>query len=256
MNRIKILFSEPKEKLIPFLTAGYPQLESTVELVNAAADAGAEMIEIGIPFSDPLADGPVIQASSLQALKNGITLNNIFEQVIEIRTQIDIPIALMGYYNPIIKMGIETFLNHCVLTGVDGLILPDLPLEEAEQFCELAKAKGVSPILLVAPNTPADRIRIISELAGDLIYAVSILGITGSDLAAKDALAEYLNQVRENSVTPFVVGFGISTRDDVVWFNEHSDGAVVGSAIIKNMDGSSNLVESTKEFIQELKGTT
>lgn len=133
-------------------------------------------------------------------------------------------------------------------------VLPELPLEETEPFCGLAKPKGVSPILLVAPNTPNKRIRKISELAGDLIYAVSILGITGNDLASKDALQEYLNRVRKNSVTPFVVGFGISTRDDVVWFNQHSDGAVVGSAIIKNMNGSSNPVETIKSLIQGLKG--
>jgi tryptophan synthase alpha chain len=254
MNRIQKLFSEPKEKLIPFLTAGYPELDSTIDLVCAAADSGADMIEIGIPFSDPQADGPIIQASSQQALDNGITLKKIFAQVTEIRKRTDVPIALMGYYNPILKMGHETFLDYCISSGVDGIILPDLPLEEAKPFCELAKFKSVSPILLVAPNTPNVRIQKISALAGDLIYAVSILGITGNDLASKDALQEYLNRVRKNSVSPFVVGFGISTRDDVVWFNEHSDGAVVGSAIIKNMNGSSNPVETTKILIQGLKG--
>lgn len=254
MNRIQKLFSEPKEKLIPFLTAGYPELDSTIDLVCAAADSGADMIEIGIPFSDPQADGPIIQASNQQALDNGITLKNIFAQVTEIRKRTDVPIALMGYYNPILKMGHETFLDYCISSGVDGIILPDLPLEEAKPFCELAKFKSVSPILLVAPNTPNERIQKISALAGDLIYAVTILGVTGNDLASKDALQEYLNRVRKNSVSSFVVGFGISTRDDVVWFNEHSDGAVVGSAIIKNMNGSSNPEETTKILIQGLKG--
>jgi tryptophan synthase alpha chain len=255
MNRIQKLFSQPKEKLIPFLTAGYPKLESTVDLVCSAAKAGADMVEIGIPFSDPQADGPIIQKSSQQALDNGITLKKIFEQVTAIRKNTNVSLALMGYYNPILKMGHETFLNNCVSAGVDGLILPDLPLDEATPFCELAKAKGISPILLVAPNTSNNRIRKISELASDLIYAVSILGITGNDLASKDALAEYLNRVSKYSVTPFVVGFGISTRDDVIWFNEHSDGAVVGSAILKNMDGKSDPVNETKILIKDLKGT-
>jgi len=254
MNRIQTLFSNPTERLIPFLTAGYPELDSTVELVCAAAESGADMVEIGIPFSDPQADGPVIQASSQQALDNGMTLNNLFDQVTKIRKRTEVPLALMGYYNPILKMGHDHFLNRCVSTGIDGLILPDLPLDEAEPFCEMAKEKGISPILLVAPNTSDERIKKISELAGDLIYAVSILGITGNDLASKDALAKYLNRVREHSATPFVVGFGISTRDDVIWFNDHSDGAVVGSAIIKNMDGKSDPVEGTKTFIQALKG--
>ncbi len=254
MNRIQKLFSEPKEILIPFLTAGYPELESTVDLICAVADAGADLIEIGIPFSDPQADGPVIQTSSQLALENGVTLKLIFQQVAEIRNRTNVPLALMGYYNPILKMGHETFLDNCLSTGVDGLIIPDLPLDEAEPFSNLSKTKGVSPILLVAPNTSNERIRKISELAGDLIYAVSILGLTGNDLESKDALASYLGRVQENSVTPFVVGFGISTRDDVVWFNGHADGAVVGSAIIKNMTGNLNPIKTTKELIQKLKG--
>ena len=254
MNRIQKLFSEPKEILIPFLTAGYPELESTVDMICAVADAGADLIEIGIPFSDPQADGPVIQASSQLALENGVTLKLIFQQVAEIRNRTNVPLALMGYYNPILKMGHETFLDNCLSTGVDGLVIPDLPLDEAEPFSNLAKTKGISPILLVAPNTSNERIRKISELAGDLIYAVSILGITGNDLESKDALASYLGRVQENSVTPFVVGFGINTRDDVVWFNGHADGAVVGSAIIKNMNGNLNPIEATKELIQKLKG--
>ncbi len=254
MNRIKSLFLKSGEKLIPFLTAGYPNLNSTVELVCAAAEAGADMVEIGIPFSDPLADGPIIQKSSQRALENGITLKTIFEQVKEIRTQTDVPIALMGYYNPILKMGHEQFLDNCVSAGVDGLILPDLPLDEAKSFCESAKLKDISPILLIAPNTTDDRIMKISELAGDLIYAVSMLGITGNNLASKNVLVSYLNRVRKHSVTPFIVGFGISTRNDVVWFNNYSDGAVVGSAIIKNMEGNLKPIESTKELIQTLKG--
>ena len=254
MNRIQKLFSEPKEKLIPFLTAGYPELDSTVELVCNAAEVGADMIEIGIPFSDPQADGPIIQASSQQALNNGMTLNKIFEQVTEIRTQTNVPLALMGYYNPILRIGHETFLEKCIISGVDGLILPDLPLEEAGPFCELAKNKGISPILLVAPNTPNKRIKKISKCAGDLIYAVSILGITGNDLASKDALAIYLNRVKENSDTPFIVGFGISTREDVIWFNEHSDGSVVGSVIIKSIAESANPIRITKNLINKLKG--
>ena len=255
MNRIQSLFQKPGEKLIPFLTAGYPELDSTVELVLGAVSAGADMIEIGIPFSDPQADGPVIQAASQQALNNGITLKTIFQQVEQIRNETEVPIALMGYYNPILKWGQEAFLDQCVSVGVDGLILPDLPLDEAKPFCKMARSKGVSPILLVAPNSSNERIKHISEIAGDLIYAVSILGITGNNLPSKDKLSDYLSRVREHSATQFVIGFGISTRDDVKWFNEQADGAVVGSAIIKNLIGSKNPVETTNNFIQSLKGT-
>jgi len=255
LNRIQLLFQKPGDKLIPFLTAGYPKLDSTVELVLGAVDAGADMIEIGIPFSDPQADGPIIQAASQKALNNGITLKTIFQQVKQIRNQTEVPIALMGYYNLILKWGQEAFLNQCVSAGVDGLILPDLPLDEAKPFCKIARSKQVSPILLVAPNTSNKRIKQISETAGDLIYAVSILGTTGNNLSSKDRLLEYLSRVREHSATQFVVGFGISTRNDVEWVNEHADGAVIGSAIIKKMIGDSNPIEIIKELIQELKGT-
>jgi len=254
VNRIQSLFQKPGEKLIPFLTAGYPELDSTVELVLGAVGAGADMIEIGIPFSDPQADGPVIQASSQQALNNGITLKIIFQQVEQIRNQTEIPIALMGYFNPILKWGQAGFLDRCVSVGIDGLILPDLPLDEAKPFCKMARSKGISPILLVSPNTPNERIKLISEISGNLIYAVNILGITGNTLASKDTLLDYLSRVRKHSVTKFVTGFGISTRNDVKWFNENSDGAVVGSAIIKKMDRASNPIETTIKFIQKLKG--
>lgn len=254
MNRIKKIFSKPKEKLIPFLTAGYPNIESTIELVLAAVDAGADMIEIGIPFSDPQADGPVIQKSSDQALKNGITLKTIFNQIEQIRNISKVPIALMGYYNPILKMGDHKFIDYCVNSGVDGIILPDLPLEEAETFCATAKIKKISPILLVAPNTSNNRIKKISKMAGDLIYAVSILGVTGNNIKSKIDIKSYLKRVRNNSETPFIVGFGISSRKDVGWFNKYSDGAVVGSAIINKINQSSNPIETTKNLIKELKG--
>ena len=254
MSRIKSLFSSPKEKVIPFFTAGYPKLNSTVDLVIASCDAGADMIEIGIPFSDPQADGPVIQASSQKALENGITINKIFQQVEEIRKSIETPIALMGYINPILKMGTERFLDRCCEASIDGLILPDLPLTEAESFCVLAREKGVSPILLVAPNTSGERIRLISNMAGDLIYAVSVLGITGNALSSRKTLKGYLSRVRENSSCPFIVGFGIKNRDDIIWFNKQADGAVIGSEIIKIINGSKNPAHLAKNYIKELKG--
>jgi len=254
LNRIQTLFEKSSEKLIPFFTAGYPELESTVDLVLSAVDAGADMIEIGIPYSDPQADGPVIQRSSQKALENGITIKTIFDQVEKIRKKTDIPISLMSYYNPILKWGHDRFLDRCVLTGVDGLILSDLPYEEAKSFCEFSNKKGISPILLVAPNSNNERIEKISQLSGDLIYVVSILGITGNNLSSKDQLSTYLNRVRENCVSKFVVGFGISSREDVKWFNKYSDGVVVGSAIIKNLDGNKNPIEATYNFIKSLKG--
>ena len=252
MNRIRNLFKKDKDKLIVFLTAGYPEINSTEKLVLTAVESGADMIEIGIPFSDPQADGPIIQKASEKALSNGITLDIIFHQVKSIRKKTNIPISLMGYYNPILRMGTKDFIKKCNDAEIDGVILPDLPLDESVEFCNNLKNKNISPILLVAPNTSEKRIKKISKLAGDLIYAVSILGITGNDLSSKNNLENYLAKVRENSETPFMVGFGISSNDDVNWFNSFSDGAVVGSAVIKKVlkDTKKGVVEN---FVKNLK---
>lgn len=253
MNRIKRLFANRGEKIIPFLTAGFPTLKATTQLVLTAQKAGADMIELGIPFSDPLADGPVIQASSQIALQNGVTLPWILDQVRIIRKSSEIPIVFMGYLNPIMHYGTHVFLKDCREVGVDGIIVPDLPPEEGEEFISQSKSEGVSPILLVAPNTPADRIEKISLLGGDLIYCVSILGITGSKLSRKEILKTYLLRVREHSRTPFIVGFGVKTRQDVRNISSMADGVVVGSAIIQEIMDSNNPKESVFKYIRELK---
>lgn len=250
------LFKRPGEKLIPYFTAGFPSPETTTELVLTAERAGADMIELGIPFSDPLADGPVIQLSSQVALRNHVTVTWILEQVETLRATSEIPIAIMGYINPVLNYGPQAFVSDCKQVGVDGLIVPDLPPEEATDFVSLCKSNTISPILLIAPNTPDDRIRNISEIAGDLVYCVSILGITGGELSREAALSAYLSRVKENSVTPFVTGFGIKTREDVENINRMSDGAVVGSALIHKLTESKNWVKTTFDYLRELKGLT
>ena len=252
MNRIRNLFKKDKDKLIVFLTAGYPEINSTEKLVLTAVESGADMIEIGIPFSDPQADGPIIQEASEKALSNGITLDIIFQQVKSIRKKTNIPISLMGYYNPILKRGIDRFLADCVVNEIDGIILPDLPYDEGKEFCNKAKELGISPILLVAPNTSNKRIEEISNLSNDLIYAVSILGITGNDLGSKKELIKYLDRVKANSSCPFIVGFGIKTNDDVKWFNKYSNGAVVGSHILNHINADEDYVLKANEIINSL----
>lgn len=252
MNRIRNLFKKDKDKLIVFLTAGYPEINSTEKLVLTAVESGADMIEIGIPFSDPQADGPIIQKASEKALSNGITLDIIFQQVKSIRKKTNIPISLMGYYNPILKRGIDRFLTDCVVNEIDGIILPDLPYDEGKEFCNKAKQLGISPILLVAPNTSNKRIEEISNLSNDLIYAVSILGITGNDLGSKKELIKYLDRVKANSSCPFIVGFGIKTNDDVKWFNKYSNGAVVGSHILNHINADEDYVLKANEIINSL----
>ena len=252
MNRIRNLFKKDKDKLIVFLTAGYPEINSTEKLVLTAVESGADMIEIGIPFSDPQADGPIIQKASEKALSNGITLDIIFQQVKSIRKKTNIPISLMGYYNPILKRGIDRFLADCVVNEIDGIILPDLPYDEGKEFCNKAKELGISPILLVAPNTSNKRIEEISNLSNDLIYAVSILGITGNDLGSRKELIKYLDRVKANSSCPFIVGFGIKSNDDVKWFNKYSNGAVVGSHILDNISADEDYVLKANEIINSL----
>ena len=232
MRRIKKLFSTPSLKVIPFITAGYPGKKDTLDIVLAADSAGAAMIELGMPFSDPLADGPIIQQSSQVAIENGVNINWILETVEKVRLKSEIPIALMGYINPIIKYGLIKFIRECARVGVDGLILPDVPPEEAKEYVMLAKQNNISPILLVAPNTSNIRISEISEMACDLIYCVSIMGITGSRSRASN-IEVYLKRVEKYSKCPFVVGFGINNRSDVIHINKLSHGAVIGSAIIQ-----------------------
>lgn len=254
MNRIQELFSKNREKLIVYLTAGYPDLNSTKDLVLSAIDSGADMIELGIPFSDPQADGPVIQYSNEKAIQNGINLGIIFNQLEDIRQETSKPIALMGYYNQILKWGLKAFISDCKSLSIDGITIPDLPLCEADEFCKLSKSMDISPILLVAPNTPDENIVKISKKAADLIYAVSIIGITGNDLSSRTELKRYLSRIRKYSSVPFMVGFGIKSYNDVKWFNKYSDGAVVGTAIIKKIKNDYDYIKSTKSFVKKLKG--
>ena len=252
MNRIQKIFQDRTEKVIPYLVAGFPQKKDTLNMVLAAEKGGAAMVELGIPFSDPLADGPIIQKASQIAIENGVTISWILETVSKIRQQTEIPLALMGYINPIIKFGFKEFMKECCNSGVDGLIIPDLPLEETEEYVDLASKNCISPILLVAPNTSRDRIKEISKIANDLIYCVAILGISGTNSAENDMLCTYLKKVAECCVCPFIVGFGIKERSDVININQIAHGTVVGSAIINELNKSDNPVETVENYLEKL----
>jgi len=254
MNRIQNIFKERSEKLIPFITAGFPNLDDTMNLVLTAEEAGADMIEIGMPFSDPLADGPIIQQASHVAINNGVTIRWILDTVSKIREKSDIPIALMGYINPLIKYGFEKFVSDCSTAGVDGLIIPDLPPEEAGEYICLSKANNISPILLVAPNTTNERIAEISRMAGDLIYCVAILGITGTEGSTISKLKQYLQRVEAHSQCAYIVGFGIKERIDVIQINEVAHGAVVGSALIKEIEAGEDVLLKLRGYVENLKG--
>lgn len=255
MNRIQKLFSTKSKKIIPFITAGFPSKEATKKMVLAFEESGASMVELGMPYSDPLADGLVIQKASDIALSNGVNLSWIIDTVKEIRIDSQIPIILMGYINPILSYGLKRFIKDCSQAGVDGFILPDLPPEEASEYVSLCEEYNLSSIFLVAPNTSDDRIKKVSKLAKDLIYCVSVLGITGGSVSTENKIEDYLARVEKNSECSFVVGFGIDCQQKVNWINEHSDGAVIGSHFIKNlMDSatSDDCIRKIKDLMKDL----
>ncbi len=252
MRPIARLFRSPDKKLVPFITAGFPNMESTVPLVLAAEESGADMVELGMPFSDPLADGPVIQLTSQVALANGVTIAWILDMVARIRERSSIPIVLMGYINPLLSMGYTAFLHRAREVGVNGLIIPDLPPEEDKALFQQARSAGLSTIFLVAPNTRDERISQLGRMSEDLLYAVSILGVTGSSLVEREQLDDYLDRVRSSSEVPFVVGFGISTADDARRIAVKADGVVVGSALLTRLQEATDPVAEARGYLQIL----
>lgn len=231
MSNIRSAFKNGKA-FIPFITCGDPDLETTKELIRQAAANGADLIELGIPFSDPTAEGPVIQAASLRALSGGVTTDKIFEMVAEVRHDVDIPFAFMTYANVVYSYDAERFMARCCETGVGGIILPDLPYEEKGEFADVAKQYGIDLIPLVAP-TSDNRVAMIAKDADGFIYIVSSLGVTGVRNEITTDLEKIVNVIRENTDVPCAVGFGISTPEQAAAMAGVSDGAIVGSAIIK-----------------------
>ncbi|MBE0067879.1 tryptophan synthase subunit alpha [Thermoanaerobacterium thermosaccharolyticum] len=259
MNRIDKKFYELKQKglkaMIPFITAGDPSLDVTVELVFKMEEGGADIIEIGIPYSDPLADGPIIQASSTRALKNGTKINNIMNAVKKIRQKSEIPLVYLVYYNSIFKYGIERFVNEAKESGIDGLIIPDLPLEERKDIKEISEKYGIYLIPLVAP-TSKERIKSICESGKGFVYCVSTKGVTGIRNSIETDIKEYMRTVSEYTNMPKAIGFGISGPDMAKRFAPYCDGIIVGSAIVKMINDSrskEDIYDNVKKFIFSIK---
>lgn len=231
MSNIKKAFENGKA-FIPFITCGYPDLETTGKIVRAMAENGADLIELGIPFSDPTAEGPVIQGANIKALANGITTDQVFAFVKDLRRDVKIPLIFMTYANVIFSYGSEKFIGTCAEIGVDGLILPDLPFEEKNEFYPVCKKYGVDLISMIAP-TSKERIAMIAKEAEGFLYIVSSLGVTGTRSEITTDLGSIIKVVRENTAVPCAVGFGISTPEQAKKMADISDGAIVGSAIIK-----------------------
>ena len=234
MSKIRSAFSNGKA-FIPFITCGYPDLETTAAVIREAVQNGADLIELGIPFSDPTAEGPVIQEANLQALKHRITTDDIFGFVRGLRREITVPMVFMTYANVVFSYGAERFISGCAEIGIDGLILPDLPFEEKDEFLPVCRRYGVDLISMIAP-TSENRIAMIAKEAEGFLYIVSSLGVTGTRSEITTDLASIIKVVRENTDVPCAIGFGISTPEQAAKMAGLSDGAIVGSAIIKILE--------------------
>jgi tryptophan synthase alpha chain len=261
MNRIQQTFQQLKKSgrkaLIPYITPEFPLRGTTVPLLRALEKSGAAMIEIGIPFSDPLADGKTIQRSSEIALRHGATLPTILSAVREFRNESELPLLLMGYINPVLQYGVERFVTDCRNAGVDGLIIPDLPPEEAESLRGHCAQAGVSNVFLIAPTTPDERIRWISELSTDFSYCVSVTGVTGAraSLGLNGSLDDFLTRVQMHSTKPFVVGFGVAQPEHVQRVWQWADGAVVGSSLLEAIQAAQSVeaaVQQASAFLEHL----
>lgn len=252
MSRIAAAFSNGKA-FIPFITCGDPDLETTKKAVLEMAANGADLIELGIPFSDPTAEGPVIQEANVRALTGGVTTDKIFDLVEELRQELSIPLVFMTYANVIFSYGTERFLNQCARTGIDGLIIPDLPFEEKKEFAPACRANGVDLISLIAP-TSEDRVAMIAGEAEGFIYLVSSLGVTGTRSEITTDLAPLISVIREHTDVPVAIGFGISTPEMAAKMAALSDGAIVGSAFIKILAAyGKEAPEKIGEFVGEMK---
>ncbi|MFH1198654.1 MAG: tryptophan synthase subunit alpha [Candidatus Omnitrophota bacterium] len=260
MNRIDKKFKElkksKKKAFIAFITAGYPNLSTTEKLVYEFADSDVDIVELGVPFSDPLADGPVIQEASYEALKKNTHLIDILELVKKARQKTDLPICLMTYYNPIFCFGDQKFVNEAVKCGVDGVIIPDLPPDKGKDFIRLANKVGLHVICFVAPTTSKERLKFIAQAARGFIYYVSLTGVTGARQQLAADLVENLKLIKRNTKKPVCVGFGVSTSEQVKEVSKAADGVIVGSAIVKKIKeniGKPDLVSKVADFVVSLR---
>ena len=254
MSRISELFQRKQERVLNvYCTAGFPELDSTMVVMKALQDNGADLIELGMPYSDPLADGPVIQASGMRALQNGMTISLLFEQLKSFRKEVNVPVVLMGYLNPLIQYGFENFCAKAAEVGIDGLIIPDIPIFEFEStYKQVIKKYNLDFIFLITPETSEERILQLDKLSSGFLYAVSSSSITGSD---KDfsPVETYLQKLQNMKLkNPILVGFGIKDKTTFETASKYTNGAIIGSAYIKALENSKDLDQSTKRFFSTL----
>ena len=253
MNRINQTLNQDKKLLSIYFTAGFPQLGDTVPILEQLQEADVDMIELGLPFSDPLADGPTIQESSTQALRNGMTTDKRFTQLEGIRVRIHVPLIVMGYFNPMMQYGVERFCKRCQEVGIDGLIIPDLPADVYhEQYQSLFQQYGLLNMFLITPQTPEERIRYIDQVSEGFIYMVSSAATTGAQGSFGDTQQHYFQRIADMKLqSKLLVGFGISNAETYQAAVAHSQGAIIGSAYIKHLEANGN--QSVLEFVKTIR---
>ena len=256
MNRIKEKLKADHKLLSIYFTAGFPEINDTEKIIKDLEKSGVDFIEIGLPFSDPLADGPTIQESSTKALKNGMTTKKLFEQLKDIRKKVEIPLIIMGYFNPILQYGVEEFCRKCQECGIDGLIIPDLPVDVYnEKYKKLFEKYRLINVFLITPQTPDDRIKFIDSVSDGFIYMVSSASVTGSTSGFGDETREYFKRIDELKLkNPQIVGFGIKDKETFDEATEYAKGAIIGSAFIKYVD--KNGISDIASFVQNVKALT
>lgn len=256
MSRVSELFDNKNsgDKLSIYYTAGYPNLDSTLVIAESLEKAGVDFLEIGIPYSDPVADGPVIQESSGVALKNGMSVEVLFNQLADLRKRITIPIFLMGYFNPVLQYGVERFCKKCAEVGVDGVIIPDLPMYEyKELYQDIFQKSKVSNVFIVTPQTAEERIREIDSLSNAFIYLISSSATTGKNLKVSEESSTYFKRMQAMKLkTPIVIGFGISNHETFAHANQYADAAIIGTAFVRLL-GEKNYLERIPAFVKEVK---
>lgn len=256
MNRIHYLFNTKKERVLSiYFTAGFPDLEDTLPIMEAIQAGGADIIEIGVPYSDPVADGPTIQDSNKIALDNGMSMKKLFDQLVGFRAKIHLPVVLMGYINPIMQFGMEAFCKKCKEVGVDGLIVPDLPMQQyLDEYKAMFEQYGIVNTFLISPQTSEKRIREIDEKTDGFIYMVSSHGTTGAKEGISGEQIAYFERVEAmNLKNPRLIGFGISDSETFSKASEFSNGAIIGSAFIKKVNGAKNLSHDIQEYLRGIK---
>lgn len=253
MNRINKKLNEDKKLLSLYFTAGYPQLHDTVTIIQNLEKSGVDMIEIGLPFSDPLADGPTIQASSTQALKNGMTTEMLFKQLKDIRKTVKIPLIIMGYFNPMLQYGVEAFCKKCKEIGIDGLIIPDLPVDVYnDEYKSIFDKYGLINVFLITPQTPVERINFIDSISSGFIYMVSSASVTGSSSGFGAEQTDYFKRISDMKLKNLlIIGFGISNHETFSQATAYANGAIIGSAFIKHLTNEG--IRTIDTFVQQIK---